>query len=247
MTCNIQKCNPDFEVCAGLNPLLKTAPGLDLTPVLIGAIVGGFLALLLTIGLGTYYRSMTRKRKMLSPDEMAKMSENQNYAMGSPNIPIASMASSRIENSPDKSSNPLYRSPSSPGSVMSASSGLTPYQQEYMAQQDAIAKGLISPDPRSTRMTPSVRASQMVRAVSSQPASFMANATPLVAVYEFIAERDDELNAAVGDKMLGLEQQDGWWLAQNSKGVMGLIPVSYTAVDASTPVSSTTSKFNPNF
>jgi hypothetical protein len=240
-------------VCSGLNPTLKIAPSLNIVPILIGAVAGGTAALLLAIVIGSYYRSVTRKYKMFTPEELAILANSQakSGSLGSPisepktaigSRTFSDMSSNKLENG-SVSSNPKYQ----PGAMSPASStsNLTPYQRQYLAQQEAIAKGAI--DPRQSRVAPSLRASQMVQRAISAPVSITATATPLVVIYEFIAERDDELTAMVGDKMYGIEQQDGWWLAQNSKGVMGLIPVSYTAVDAEAGPGPSNSNINPNF
>jgi len=239
-------------ICSGLNPTIKSDGSFDPIPVLIGAIAGGVGLLVLAIAFGAYHRSQTRKNQMLTPEELAKMAESQ-VAMGSPltqsSYPIGSgsypqMTSARLD-SPGDTSNPLYKGPASVSSFSSGGQNLTPYQQQYLAQQQAIADGKI--DPGQSRVAPSVRASAMVKRAISAPPSINASATPLVVVFEFVAEREDELNAAVGDKMLGIEQQDGWWLAQNAKGVMGLIPVSYTQPDTGGPGPSTTGRVDPQF
>lgn len=230
-------------ICSGLNPALKDPAGLDFIPILIGAVAGGLGAIVLAIIIGAYRRAKTRRLKMLSPEEMAKLASSQSLALGSPLTsqgsmnPIGSPAFS-VSSSSNKydngygpnANNPVYNNNSPVLSAGSGGSNLTPYQQQYLAQQAALAQGGVDHNTHS-RIAPSMRASQMVaRAVSAGP-SITASATPLVVMFEFIAERDDELTAAVGDRMLGIEQQDGWWLAQNEKGIMGLIPVSYTAVD----------------
>jgi len=260
--CNELKCNSDFMVCAGLNPAIRTAAALDTTPILIGAIAGGVTLLVLAGVFGYIYRMRTRKDKMLTPEELAIIAASQSASAS----PVMSMQGSlapigsgsfRMDNPGlgGHTSNPAYQSPakvmsgSSFGSggsagIQAGSVGLTPYQQQYLAQQEALAKGVFD-GSRQSRMAPSQRVSAMAAAaMAAPPKNIASKATRLVVIYDFVAEREDELTASVGAKMLGIEQQEGWWLAQDERGIIGLIPASYTEVDTD-PAPTTT--MDPDF
>ena len=86
----------------------------------------------------------------------------------------------------------------------------TAYQQAFEKQQQQLANPNLN---RSLSVAPpSARMSQLAAAArvgSGGPGRM----TRLVAIYDFIGERADELNVVVGTKMTGIEEQDMWWLA----------------------------------
>lgn len=98
------------------------------------------------------------------------------------------------------------------------------------------------------RIAPSVRMTSMASQAQQAPDLFRPT-VPLIAIYDFFGERDDELQAPVGTRLFGIEQQDGWWLAKMVNGVIGLIPVAYTERDAEAPAVYNQGKgyLNPDF
>lgn len=216
--CNEKHCNPDFEKCSGLNIQIAHPVPLDLVPIILG-VVGGSCALLLLFGLCAYCdRKRNRGAKNLSLHDLARMANAQSVKDLVPIGPDASNPKYRSQATlkTDPSTVPSVQQPQQPQ--------LTPYQMQYQAQQAAIAQGHLS----TGRLAPSARASQMAAAAILSPPDLKQTLTPLVATYDFVAERPDELNVTVGTKLFGIEQQDGWWLARTEKGVVGLIPANYT-------------------
>jgi hypothetical protein len=52
-----------------------------------------------------------------------------------------------------------------------------------------------------------------------------------VALYDFVADGEDELSVAEGEEVVVLERDsDEWWKCQNSKGLEGVVPASYLEV-----------------
>lgn len=103
---------------------------------------------------------------------------------------------------------------------------------EFQQQQSPRMQQQQKQQPQ--RIAPSVRMTSMASQAQQAPNMFKPT-VPLVAIYDFVGERGDELNVSVGTKMFGIEQQDGWWLAKTEDGIVGLIPVSYTEMDAEMP------------
>ncbi|KAH9260008.1 hypothetical protein BASA81_001780 [Batrachochytrium salamandrivorans] len=102
---------------------------------------------------------------------------------------------------------------------------------------------------QQNRIAPSVRMTSMASQAQHQPDMFKPT-VPLIAAFDFVGERSDELSVTVGTRMFGIEQQDGWWLAKTENGVVGLIPVSYTEMANEVPTMSANPKgayVNPDF
>lgn len=244
--CNQQYCNPSFEQCSGLNIDVPEAPPINFVPI-IGGVVGGFMALLLiAVSAGWYHRRVTRHRKMLTPDEMARIASMQSFTSSKTGTPYIDGA---IGTGPE-SSNPKYvnvdKGSTNSFNLPPGDSQLSPYQRMYKAQQEALAKdGGNRTSQLPSRTVPSARVSQMASNAFNAPPIIPSNAIRLITTYDFDAEHSDELNVKAGTSLIGVDQKDGWWLAKTEDGVFGLIPVSYTTEDTTPGKSGYTP--NPDF
>jgi len=243
--CVIQKCDPSFIACTGLDPTPVANKGPDSTAILGGALGGVGALMVIVVFFG--YRKCQRdsKRRQLDFNDLAKLA----MAPGSGSNPnVLTDGGSFRGGAQVVSSNPGYQQQQQkPQSFQQMSPNMgggakTPYQLQYEMQQQQLAQGF-APSRQSRLAPPSARLSALVaqaRVASSPPLS--SKNTRLIAIYDFVGERGDELTVSVGARMTGIEEQDMWWLAKTDAGVVGLIPSTYVEVDRSTSVN-----LNPNF
>lgn len=81
---------------------------------------------------------------------------------------------------------------------------------------------------------------QQGHATATTPVSSSASNPPpigtnvpdmVVALYDFEAQADDELNMSEGDQLVLVEREDHeWWKLQNAKGNVGVVPASYVEI-----------------
>ena len=83
-----------------------------------------------------------------------------------------------------------------------AAENMSSYQQMYMQQQQQLASGGSAP------------------AAPHEP-------VPLQAVFDYTATREEDLTVQAGQRIMGLEEKQGWWLAQAQDGAVGLVPANY--------------------
>ena len=49
----------------------------------------------------------------------------------------------------------------------------------------------------------------------------------LFALFSYVATGTDELSFVEGERLIIIQKHDGWWEAENTKGLKGLVPSSY--------------------
>jgi hypothetical protein len=248
-SCAETNCGEAFRTCGGLNAVIPShEEHVDPTIPIIAGVVGGVIGVgAITAGI---YMAFCRAKSAMTQADLARLAAGQG-------MPIQGSPFQGQGGGPgNMSRNPQYGYPGQSGGAPGGSYGqqqqqqqqypggsygkpggsfenapqqqLTPYQQQYEAQQRAIQMGQ---DPRvmSGNMAPSARMSAMAQ---QNPSTFEnRQMIRLVALYAFVGERADELTVNAGDRLFGIEEQDSWWLAKTEKGIIGLIPSNYCEME----------------
>jgi len=238
--CVIQNCDPQFEVCAGLNVLPKpVVPPTDPVIVLVGALVPSVVLLVVCIYCGWLRYNRNLAKRQMNIQDLAKLA-GSGAATPMPNQMQVAASNPTYNNMnggyPSPYSQSKYSSPPPPPMMSPGMAPpgqvLTPYQMEYQRQQVALAQGM--PIQSQKYKAPSARMSAMV----AMPPVVTTNAVRLVTKFDFVGENSDELTVSVGQRLMGLEEADEWWLAKVlDTGVIGLIPSVFVEVDG--PMGST--------